>query len=79
MRLRGTESVHESGMAIIRVPKDRWNAEQTLSFIEMAKSYKPVEEVVEARRHDPIKGTNPLETRAQRDDWVRGILDACED
>jgi len=77
-RQRGAEEVDPSGMFMTRRAEDRKAGQGVLAFIAMANAYKPIYEEVEAARHLPISGANG-ETRAQRDDWLRGIRDACED
>lgn len=73
---RGPETVHRSGLVLVRRAEDRRYADQLEAKVKRWKTELPIEEKVEEDRHAPING-GP--SRAQRDEWLRGICDACED
>lgn len=78
MRKRGTENVHESGYAHVRAA-DRASAKSAERVAQRIAAWKrepSFEELVEAERHNP--GKDQL-SRAQKDEWLSGILNACED
>lgn len=78
MKARGTEAVHESGYAHMREADNASakSAEKVAQKIAAWKREPPFDEVVEAERHKPGKERR---SRAEWDDWLRGILDSCED
>lgn len=75
-RQRGTEEVHHSGLAIVRRAEDRRHVERLAARMAKWATEPTIEEKVEKDRHLPING-GP--SRAQRDEWLRGICDAWED
>lgn len=78
MRKRGFEHVSDTGFTVdlvARLKRSKANAE---AFIALARTYKPVEDVAEAARHVPDAKLGGR-TRAQVDDWLRGIVDSAED
>lgn len=73
---RGAETVHRSGLVLVRRAEDRRYADQLEAKVKRWKTEPSVEEQVERNRHVSLNG-GP--SRAQRDEWLRGICDACED
>lgn len=69
MRQRGTESVHESGLGIVRRGEDRRHMDRLAERIAAWAKEPPIEDVVERN----------ATARAPHEAHMRGILDACED
>ena len=71
--------MHRSGLVLVRRAEDRRYADQLEAKVERWKTEPSVEEQVERNRHTPLPNAENKETRAQRDEWLRGICDAWED
>lgn len=69
MRQRGAEQVSKTGFTVDLVSRLKRAPAQAEAFLEEARGWKPIEEVVERRAAE----------RAQRESHMRAILDACED
>lgn len=69
MRQRGTESVHESGLGLVRRAEDRRHMDRLAERIDAWKREPSIEDVVERN----------AATRAPQEAYMRAVLDACED
>jgi hypothetical protein len=78
MRQRGTESVHESGLGLVRRAEDRRHMDRLAERIGRWAKEPSIEEAVEKARHLPEKKLDGR-TRAETDEWSQAIRDACED
>lgn len=78
MKQRGTESVHESGLGLVRRAEDKRHMDRLAERIGRWAIEPSIEEAVEKARHAPEAKLGGR-TRAEADDWTRAILDACED
>lgn len=78
MKRNGTESVHESGLGIVRRAEDKRHMDRVAERIASWAREPRIEEAVEKARHVPEQKLGGR-TRAEAEAWSRDIREAWED